>query len=378
MGNETRVAFTRGEPRSLMQQRRNPWGWLTDARLTYALKVLIVVALLIYLGNIAAAFIQRIGGLIYIVVGAVFLAYLLYPVVHRLRARMPLPLAIAIVYLTLVIIVAIGFYYFVPRIAEDMKSVAQHGPEFLAAYRNLINDPHNPILSRLPGWLRAELLKFPEYIGNWIRNHGVEASRHVFTFVLGAFTIVATFIIIPLLSIYLLADLDRLRAGLYRIVPRSRWGAASSLIEDIDRVIGGFIRGQLIVACTVGILLTIGLLIMHVPYAFLLGLVAALGDLVPYVGAVLTFIPAVGIAWVNNGLGNAAIVAAIFVGIYQLEGHVISPLIVSSQVKLSPLWVLLAVLTGAELGGIFGMLVAVPIAGALRVILLHLTNQEAA
>lgn len=361
-----------------MQQRRNPWGWLTDARLTYALKVLIVIALLIYLGNIGVAFIQRIGGLIYIVVGAIFLAYLLYPVIHRLRARMPLPLAIAVVYLVLVLLVILGFYFLVPRIAEDMRSVAQHAPEFLAAYHSFVTNPNNPILSHLPSWIRGELLKVPQYITSWIRQHGVEATSHLFSFVLGAFTVIATFIIIPLLSIYLLADLDRLRAGLYRIVPRSRWDAASSLIGDIDRVIGGFIRGQLIVACTIGILLTIGLLIMHVPYAFLLGLVAALGDLVPYVGAVLTFIPAVGIAWVNNGLGNAAIVAAIFVGIYQLEGHVISPMIVSSQVKLSPLWVLLAVLTGAELGGIFGMLVAVPIAGALRVILLHLTNQEAA
>ncbi len=361
-----------------MQQRRNPWGWLTEARLTYALKLLVVIALLLYLGNIALLFIDHVGGLLYIVVGAIFLAYLVYPAVHRLRARMPLGLALAVVYLSLVVLVAVGLYFFVPRIADDMKAIAQHGPQFADAYRSYLLNPRDPILSRLPDSIREEMLKFPQFAVDWLRTHGLEATSHLFTILLGAFSIIATFVIIPLLSIYLLADLDRLLAGFYRIVPRERWAAASSLIGDIDRVIGGFVRGQLLVAATVGILLTIALLFLHVPYAFLLGVLAAIGDLVPYVGAVLTFIPAVGIAFVNNGWGNALVVAAVFIGIYQLEGHFISPVIVSRQVKLSPLIVLLAVLAGAELGGIFGMLIAVPIAGALRVILLHLTNQEAA
>ena len=361
-----------------MQQQPNPWGWLTEARLTYALKLLVVIALLVYLGNIALAFMDRIGGLVYIIVGAIFLAYLVYPAVHRLRARMPLGWALAVVYLSLLALVAVALYFFVPRITEDVKALARHAPQLLAAYAAYVNNPHDPILTRLPDSVRADMLKFPQYVTDWLRTHGAEAASHLVTVLAGAFSIIATFVIIPLLSIYLLADLDRLRDSFYKIVPRQRLSATTKLMEQIDGVIGGYVRGQLIVAVTVGILLTIALLILHVPYAFLLGLVAAVGDLVPYVGAVLTFIPAVGIAAANNGWGNAAIVAVVFVAIYQLEGHIISPMIVSRQVKLSPLVVLLAVLIGAELGGIFGMLVAVPIAGTLRVILLNLANQEAA
>jgi predicted PurR-regulated permease PerM len=378
MGDETLVAFTRGRTEPLMQQRRNPWGWLTEARLTYALKLLLVIALLMYLGNLALVFVDRIGGLLYIIVGAIFLAYLVYPAVHRLSARMSHRWAIAIVYLSLLVLVIFGLYFFVPRISEDVKAVAQHAPELAATYKAYLSNPRDPVLSRLPDSVRAEMLKFPQYGTDWVRTHGAEAAGHVVSILAGAFSLVATFVIIPLLSIYLLADLNRLRNGLYQIVPRERWAAASKLMGEIDGVIGGFIRGQLIVAVTVGILLTIALLILHVPYAFLLGLIAAVGDLVPYVGAVLTFIPAVGIAALNNGWTNASIVAVVFIAIYQLEGHIISPMIVSSQVKLSPLVVLLAVLIGAELGGIFGMLIAVPVAGALRVILLNLANQEAA
>lgn len=361
-----------------MNSRRNPWGWLTEERLTYGLKLLLVIVLLLYLASYAIAFLSRIFGLLYIVVGAIFLAYLLYPAVHRLRARMPLGAAIAVVYATLAATIALLLYLIVPGITTDVKQISANAPQLIRTYQSALDNPNDPLLSRLPDAVRAELLKLPTFLSQWLSTHGQEAAGHAFTILLGAFTIIATFVIIPLLSIYLLADLDRLRIGVLKTLPRDRWGAALNVIGEIDGVIGGFIRGQLIVAATVGILLTIALLALHVPYAFLLGALAALGDLVPYVGAVLTFIPAVGIAAMNNGWGNAAIVAAIFVGIYQLEGHVISPMIVSSQVKLSPLIVLLAILIGAELGGVFGMLVAVPIAGALRVILLHLTNQEAA
>lgn len=360
-----------------MQRRRNPWGWITEERLTYTLKLLLVAALALYLGSFALGFLARIFGLLYILVGAIFLTYLLYPAVRVLKRRMPAALAIACVYLVLLLIVGIALYLIVPGLTGDVTSIVKNAPGFSAAYERVVEDPNNPILSHLPDQIRAELIKLPSFLIGWVETHGMEATSHAINILRGAFTAVATFVIIPLLSIYLLADLDRLLAWLLEVVPRDRWSGTMRLVNEIDGVIGGFIRGQLIVAATIGIVLTIALLVLHVPYAFLLGALAAIGDLVPYVGAVLTFIPAVGIAAAYNGWVNASIVAAIFIGLYQLEGHVISPMIVSRQVKLSPLIVLLAVLIGAELGGVFGMLVAVPIAGVLRVIMRHLTKQEA-
>ncbi len=115
-------------------------------------------------------------------------------------------------------------------------------------------------------------------------------------------------------------------------------------------------------------LITIALLLLHVRYAFLLGLLAAVGDLIPYVGAVLAFVPAFISSLLNNGWVNALLVTGAIVIIYEVEGHLIAPNIVGSQVRLSPFIVLLALLIGAELGGIFGMLIAVPVAGVLRVV----------
>ncbi len=355
---------------------QNPWGWVTEARLTYVLKLLLVVALALYLSSFALAFLGHIFGLLYIVVGAIFLAYLVYPAVNVLKRYIPLGLAIACVYLIVVLIVALALYLVVPGLTRDVTAIVKNGPQFAAEYDAFVRQPDNPLLSHLPSAVRDELVKLPSFLSAWIATHGFEAASHAFSILRGAFTAIATFVIIPLLSIYLLADLDRLRAWLLRLMPQDRWSGTLRVVGEMDAVVGGFVRGQLIVAGTIGVALTIALLVLHVPYAFLLGALAAVGDLVPYVGAVLTFIPAVGIAAMYNGWINALVVAAIFIGLYQLEGHVISPVIVSRQVKLSPLVVLLAVLVGAELGGIFGMLVAVPIAAVLRVILLHLTNQE--
>ncbi len=354
---------------------RGPWGWVTEARLTYALKLLLVIVLALYLGGIAIAFLERIAAVVYIGVGAVFFAYLIAPIVSRLERRMPLVAAILVVYAALAFVVALVGWLVIPRIASDASDLVRNWPQLYAALSAYLSDPNNPLLSRLPDTLRADVLRIPVTIAEWLHAHGFETVGRVMNFALGAFAAVATFVIIPLFAAYLLLDMARLRGALLRLLPDDRRASVLEFIGDVDRIFGGFIRGQLLVALCVGVMLTIALLVMHVKYAFLLGLMAAVGDLIPYVGAILTFIPAVMVALANNGWVNALIVAGLFVGIYEIEGHLIAPTVVGSQVRLSPLMVLLAILIGAELGGVLGMLVAVPIAGILRVIVLRATKQ---
>ncbi|MDE2483211.1 MAG: AI-2E family transporter [bacterium] len=355
---------------------RDPWSWVTEARVTYALKLLLLLALALYLGSLVLAFLARIAPVVYIAIGAVFFTYLIYPLVSRLARRMPMVAAIAVVYATLAVALAIAGWLVIPRIAGDVSDLVRNWPQLAASINAYLSDPNNPILSRLPDSARDEVLQIPVAAAQWLREHGFETVGRVMSVALGAFAAVATFVVVPLLSAYLLLDLARLRAAMLRLIPDERRDDVLAFLGDVDRIFGGFIRGQLLVALCVGVMLTIALLAMHVRYAFLLGLLAAFGDLIPYVGAILTFIPAVGIALANNGWVNAAIVAGLFVGIYEIEGHLIAPTIVGSQVKLSPLMVLLAILIGAELGGVLGMLLAVPIAGILRVIVLRASKQS--
>lgn len=361
-----------------MDPRPNPWERVTEARLTHALKVLMVVVLALYLASFVVAFLERIHTIVLLLVAAIFFAYLIYPIVHRLNRRMHIVFAILIVYAALLAIVASVGAFLVPRLMDDASQLVAHYPDLAKSATNAINDPNNPILVRLPDRVRAEIVGIPEAIAEWFRVHGAQAVQSAFTLLAGAFAAVATFVIIPLFTAYLLLDLERLKSAFARLVPADRWEATLSFMVEVDAIVGGFIRGQVFVALCVGVMLTIVMLLLHVRYAFLLGLAAAVGDLIPYIGAILVFVPAVAVALIGNGWVNASIVVVAFVLVYEVEGHLLAPMIVSSQVKLSPLIVLVAILIGAELGGVIGMLVAVPAAGVLRAVVLRLIGPRVA
>jgi predicted PurR-regulated permease PerM len=161
--------------------------------------------------------------------------------------------------------------------------------------------------------------------------------------------------------------MDSMHRGLIARIPLAARPKTIKVIREIDGVVGGFIRGQLLVAAIVGALIVILLSILHVRYATVIGIVAGLLEIIPYVGAVAGALPAVLIAFITNGSLNGVFVILGFVAINQLEGHVISPLVVSGKVGLSPFVVILALLTGGELFGLTGLLIAVPIAGIIKV-----------
>ena len=182
---------------------------------------------------------------------------------------------------------------------------------------------------------------------------------------------------IPVLSVYLLFEApDLMRVAITAIPPRAR-PKSLAVLHDLDKVLGGFIRGQFLVGATIGTLITIVLLIFKVKYGLLIGVAAGLFDIIPYVGALVAFVPATLIALFNDGWQHALIIAILFVVIFQLEGHFVAPRIVSESVGLSPLLVIVAILIGGELAGIGGMFLAVPIAGILKVLAEHTMPQYA-
>jgi predicted PurR-regulated permease PerM len=352
----------------MREPRRDPWRWLTEARVTYALKILMVLVLAFFVGQYLVQILVRIRGVVYIIVGAVFLAYAIYPAIMRLRRRMPLVVAIVLVYLGILTILIIGASFVVPHVVNDVAMLVQRYPDLVARLHSLVYNPADPVTSRLPDWLRDQIASAPAATAAWIKTRGLQAFGHVATLLAGTVAAVATFVVIPVVTAYLLLDLDRIRASLAAVVPAQRWRATFEFLADIDGVVGGFVRGQLLVALMVGILIFVAMMLLHVPYPYLFGLIAGLGDLIPYVGAVLAFVPAFTSAVLTNGWINGLLVAAAFMLIYEAEGHFIAPNIVGRQVRLSPFVVIIALLIGAEVGGLFGMLIAVPVAGVARVV----------
>ena len=137
-------------------------------------------------------------------------------------------------------------------------------------------------------------------------------------------------------------------------------------IADADHVFSGYIRGQAIDALLVGVMVTIALLIIGVPYAVVIGLLSGFGNLIPYVGPVIGFVSLVIVCLSEGSLIHLALGGAVLLLVMAIDGNIINPKLLSSNVEIHPVLVLVAIIAGGQVGGIVGMLVAVPVAALLK------------
>jgi predicted PurR-regulated permease PerM len=342
-----------------------------ERRVTYALKILLLIALSAVMLSAILDFIGRVKSVAVIVIGAIFFTYVIYPAVRRLNTRLPLLWSILLVYAGIVLIVAFGVSFVVPALYTDSQSLVRATPQIVHNAQAFFSTPANPLIARLPEGVRDYLATVPPQLAKLGQEYAATGAAGVLALLLSVVGLLATVVVIPVISVYLMIEApDLIRAGLRAVPPRAQPGTLA-LLRDLDKVLGGFIRGQITVGATIGACITIALLILHVKYAVLIGVAAGIFDIIPYVGALVGFVPAVTLAFFNDGWQHALIVAVVFVIIFQAEGHFIAPKIVSDSVGLSPLMVIVAILVGGDLMGIAGMFLAVPIAAALRVIVLH-------
>src|ERR671936_1123270 len=170
------------------------------------------------------------------------------------------------------------------------------------------------------------------------------------------------------MTFFMLLEGPRWMDRIYGLLPlesQPRWRRVG---YDIYRTVGGYVTGNLLISLIAGISSTIVLIIMGVPYAVALGLIVAFLDLIPLAGATLAAIIVAAVAFIHS-LVAGIVVIAFFVVYQQVENHLLQPVVYGRTVQLSPLAVLISVLIGAELAGVLGALAAIPVAGALQVIL---------
>jgi len=186
-----------------------------------------------------------------------------------------------------------------------------------------------------------------------------------------ALGLAAAFLLVPLLTFYILMDSGRYRSGFLRLIPAERRADMQVLMGRIDATLGRYIRGQLIVILSVSITITVALELMGVEYALLIGIFAGVTEVIPYAGVAMGLVPAFLIALLKGGLWFAILVVVVMEIIHWLQGHIVVPAVMGHSVNLPPLTVMIALIAGFELGGIMGMVVAIPLAGIARVVVLH-------
>jgi predicted PurR-regulated permease PerM len=344
------------------------------------IRALVVVALAVGIGIFIWMILTALGRVQNAVIATLFaalFAYAIFPAVRFLSARMPRAIAVLIVYV--LSLGALGFAgaYLAPTIAAESLSLARTFPSAVQSIEAQLEHPaSNSVLNRLPPEVRAlvvhnaaQAAAIGGSVARYLGERTVELLR-------GALTFFVDMLLVFTLAFFFITDAERIRKTALRLVPRDAKASAARFIDESDRVVSAFVRGQLVLAAITAIAVTLALALLHVPYAVLLGVLAGVASVVPIVGelvsALLTFLVAI----VTVGPLQALIALGLFVAVFEVQGRVLAPIVVGKSVGVSPLVVFIAILVGAESFGIVGMVLAVPAAAILRVALDQLAPSE--
>lgn len=186
------------------------------------------------------------------------------------------------------------------------------------------------------------------------------------------FEIGLIFVLAPIIAFYLLVDLPHIGSVVRELVPDRAKDQTFHVGTRLNHTIGGYFRGQLAVAVIVGAMVSVGLAILDLPFWLIVGMIAGVFNMVPLIGPWVGAVPGVAIALTTRDFSTALWVMAVMAGAQQIDNHFISPLVMQRTTSLHPAVVMLSLLAGGSLGGFFGLLLAVPLTAAIKVMVGHL------
>jgi predicted PurR-regulated permease PerM len=246
----------------------------------------------------------------------------------------------------------------VSKDARSLYSLVHSTPIIILALQNQIDSHHLPIdVRKLLGSAIGKL-----------RGQGTTVLNNAVAILTGTVNVIFDLIIIVIMSLYLLADGPRFIGWVMSLIPEKHREQAWFFVQSLSKVLGGYVRGQLIVAITIGILAGLGCYAIGVPYALLLGIFAFLAESIPVMGPVLASIPAIIVSLFTLAPLRTAFVVGWFILIQQVEQNVVGPRITGRAVGIHPVAAMIAVIIGLEIGGIWGAFLAVPVTGVLFVV----------
>lgn len=300
--------------------------------------------------------------LVFVVLTAVVLASAVEPAVKFfIRIGIPRVLGVVILYVLIASLVLSAFYFFLPSLLHEVSGFTSNIPALVQKFQDSkgIGGVLFPGLNAQAG---STLLEVVTNLQTGFTN----ASSGAFQAVSTVFGGLLSFVLIVVLSFYFAVQDTGIDDFLRLITPIKKHRYVLDLWRRSQHKIGRWMQGQLLLSLMAGTLVWAGLAIFNVPYAFFLGALAAVLELIPVFGSILAAVPAVAIAFTTGGASLALIVIAIYVVVNQFQANLVYPLVVQKVLGVPPLLVILALIVGAQIAGFLGIILSVPIAAALR------------
>ncbi|SFR14842.1 AI-2E family transporter [Poseidonocella sedimentorum] len=334
------------------QQQLKYWGTATVA----------VCVALWFLGDVLLPF----------VLGAA-IAYAIDPLADRLEALgLSRAAATAVISLgALLLFIVLGLLV-VPLLVEQTVQLVEIAPQLFNDLQTFLKDRF-PQVAQEDSIVRNSL----QSLGELIQSRGGELLQTVLSSAMSLLNVVMLFVIVPVVTFYLLLDWDKMVARIDALLPRDHAPTIRRIAKDVDQNLAGFVRGMGLVCIILGTYYAIALMLVGLQFGLVVGVIAGALTFIPYVGALVGGALALGLAifqfW-GDWLWIVA-VAAIFQAGQFVEGNILTPKLVGDSIGLHPVWLLLSLSVFGAIFGFIGLLVAVPVAAALGVIVRFFVDQ---
>ncbi len=280
------------------------------------------------------------------------------------KIKFPRWLSILLIYIVMLGIVFAVIFLIIPPMSMQLGQLGDNFPQYFEKFGLAVDSLKNfsaehGILNELDQGVNAIKANISGAIGS------------VFSTVAGIFGGIISFFIVLVITFYMTVEESAMKRTVTSILPDKYHPFALQLINKVQRKIGDWLKGQLILCLIVGVMAYIGLLILGVNYALILALLAAVGEFIPYLGPTLSSIPAIFLAYTQSPI-KGLFVLILYVLIQQIENNILVPKVMQKAVGLNPIISIIALLVGAKVAGLLGVILAIPVATAISVVVREL------
>jgi predicted PurR-regulated permease PerM len=341
-------------------------------------RVVVIVLLLLAVKDFLGVVIGSLTYLFFMIVLAIFFAYLINPLVELIRKPfegshpklMPRSLAIGLSFLLVFSVLAVAAYYLAPGVSRQARSFVENIPTYTTSVQSAINDMNR----------RLDRMRIADNVQTQINeriNLFLEAAGTFVTTILGmsaiyAVTYLPWLVLVPILAFFFLKDAQLFKVALLRVVPVGDWRLrVESVMFDVNSTLKAYTRAQLISCLLIGTICTIGFYLLGNDYALILGIMAGVLELIPLLGPLTIGILATLVSGLESGW--QALWTAMFLTVLRIfHDYFTYPRIIREGIHLHPLAVILSVLAGEQVAGIPGVFIAIPLVALLTVLYKHI------
>ncbi|MGE7646399.1 AI-2E family transporter [Peribacillus frigoritolerans] len=343
--------------------------WINKPFFKYACAIILIILIIFLLGKIDYVLLplqKIIAAMFFPIIVAGLLYYILRPVVNLLTEFIPRSASIFTVFLIIFSMIGMVGYFGSPVIVDQFQKLSENLPSKVKEFSKESEVMEVMIEKNDFGMVNIEELK--EKAVRHLKDYSEKLIVNVNTILSTITSVLTVLVITPFILFYFLKDGDKLRPFLLKYIPNDVESEGNTILKDVDKALSTYIIGQFIISIVIGTLMYVGYLIIGLDYALVLALFAMIFTVVPFLGPLISIIPALFIA-LQQDIGLAVKVLIVLIVVQQVEGHLVTPNIMGKRLNIHPLTIILLLLAAGSIYGFIGILIAIPTYSVVKTII---------